>query len=87
MTTQIKPILRGSRQRHREPRGSLGLLDRHDSDFILRGLRISVVTILAKQSQTWAPCGIWGMTRGTPSKCAKQTQFRAGQNEGQVLCE
>jgi hypothetical protein len=32
----------------------------------------------AKQSQTWAPWGIWGTGRGTQGRCAKQTQFPVG---------
>jgi hypothetical protein len=30
-----------------------------------------------QQTQTWAPWGIWGTRCGSPSKCAKQTQFPA----------
>jgi hypothetical protein len=64
LTTRAGPICRGSPQRHRDRRGAFGLLERHDLDFILRGLRawvpkriiprlgaLSVVNTRAKQTQ------------------------------------
>jgi hypothetical protein len=67
MRTRGNPSCRGSPQRHRDRRGGFGLLQKHDLDFILRGLRVwvpkriilplgalSVVSNHAKQSQTWA---------------------------------
>jgi hypothetical protein len=46
---KTNPISGGSPQRHRDPRGGLGFLDKHALDFILRALGVSVV-ILYKQS-------------------------------------
>jgi hypothetical protein len=64
LTTHANPICRGSPQRHRDRRGAFGLLERHDLDFIPRGLRVwvpkrmiprlgalSVVSIRAKRTQ------------------------------------
>ena len=38
-------------QRHRDPSGDLRFIRRHDLDFLLRGLRVSVASIRAKRSQ------------------------------------
>ncbi len=76
MRTHGNPICRGSPLRHRDHRGGLSFFETHDFDFILRVLRVwvpkriiprlgalSVVRILAKQSQTRASWGIWGTGR------------------------
>jgi hypothetical protein len=66
---QTNPICDGSEgspQRHRDHRGELGFPGRHDLDFILCGLCVSVVDIRAKRTQF-----------GEMGKCAKQTQFGA----------
>jgi hypothetical protein len=57
--------------------------------FILRGLRVSVICMRAKQSQFPAvPGGTRPQGRGTRGKRAKQTQFPAvGQDPGSRLCK
>jgi hypothetical protein len=85
---QTNQISRDSPRRHRDRRGGLRLLERHDHDFILRGLRVSVVQIRAKQSQTWAHWGIWVVCRCLGRSRLCQTNpipGRAGWDEGRWM--
>jgi hypothetical protein len=101
VTTRADPICRDSPQRHRDHRGALISLERHDLDFILRALGVSVVDIhankakrrlsvagrqLYKQSQFPAtPGGTGPQGRATQGNRAKQTQFRRREKHRQVL--
>jgi hypothetical protein len=69
---KTNPIYRGSPQRHRDRRGGSGLLQRHALDFILRGLRVSVASIRAKQSQCPATPGGPRPGGGRPECCTNK---------------
>ena len=75
------------RQRHREPRGELRFIDRHDLDFLLRALGVSVVSLRAKQSQSPTSTGTGGDGRGRWrsrrwDRLYKQTQFTDADGDG-----
>jgi hypothetical protein len=82
---KTNPISGGSPQRHRDHRGGLGFLDKQDLDFILRVLRVSVVSNRAKRTQLCetnpilrlriSDCGLAADLRGATNR-AKRTQFR-----------